>query len=97
MEPNQRDTPLRRFNTFWWGLGLFVVFAVASLVISAISPKSNNSDTELRRERSKMRVEAVAAQKAVLDSKVPVAAVYTELGKSLVSKKPVASAKPVEQ
>lgn len=97
MEPNQRDTPIRRFNTFWWGLGLFVVFAVASLVISAISPKSADSSMERRRDRTKIKMETVEAQNAVLNSKVPVAAVYEELGKSLVSTKPAASAKPVEQ
>lgn len=32
MEPNLRDTPIRRFNTFFWGLALFVVFAVLLLV-----------------------------------------------------------------
>ncbi len=97
MEPNQRDTPLRRFNTFWWGLGLFVVFAVASLIFSAVSPKSEDAQTDRRRERTKFKAATVESQKAVLDAKVPVTVVYDELGKSLVAAKPTASTKPVEQ
>ena len=33
MEPNLRDTPLRRFNTFFWGLALFLVFAIAAVLV----------------------------------------------------------------
>ena len=30
---NQRDTPLRRFNAFWWGLAYFGIFAVLSSLV----------------------------------------------------------------
>lgn len=33
MEPNFRDTPIRRFNTFWWGLALFLAFAIVAVLI----------------------------------------------------------------
>lgn len=36
MEPNLRDTPLRRFNTFWWGLALFTLFAASALIIKCV-------------------------------------------------------------
>ena len=30
---NHRDTPLRRFNTFWWGLAYFGLFGLVSAVV----------------------------------------------------------------
>jgi len=30
---NHRDTPLRRFNAFWWGLAFFGLFGVVSAVV----------------------------------------------------------------
>jgi len=33
MEPNIRDTPLRRFTTFWWGAALFLGVGILALVL----------------------------------------------------------------
>ncbi len=52
MEPNQRDTPLRRFTTFWWALGLFVVFAIASFFIrGCVHSDKTDVDTARGKER----------------------------------------------
>lgn len=68
MEPNQRDTPLRRFNTFWWGLALFVVFGIAIFVIKSIfqSGEMYNADDELGKERIVKREQVEAAQAELL-------------------------------
>ena len=53
MERNLRDTPLRRFSTFWWGLGLFVVFAIASFFIrGCVHGEKNDVDTARGKERN---------------------------------------------
>lgn len=54
MEPNLRDTPLRRFNTFWWGLGLFFVFAIAAVAIGLMS---TDEPTDLEKMRGKARMD----------------------------------------
>jgi len=52
MEPNLRDTPLRRFSTFWWGLGLFVVFAISSFFIrGCVYGEKTDVDTARGKER----------------------------------------------
>lgn len=54
MEPNLRDTPLRRFNTFWWGLALFAAFALAAVVVKNVV---ENNKVDLESENAKPRVE----------------------------------------
>jgi hypothetical protein len=54
MEPNLRDTPLRRFNTFFWGLALFLVFAIAAVLVKNIIA-TDVVDAEI--EQGKVRTE----------------------------------------
>ena len=37
---SHRDTPLRRFNAFWWGLGCFGSFGLISVVVFALSDRA---------------------------------------------------------
>jgi len=71
MENNLRDTPLRRFNTFWWGLGLFVVFGIVCLVIKNLFLDENqySADVEKGKARVILREKVEAEQAALLDYK----------------------------
>jgi len=71
MENNLRDTPLRRFNTFWWGLGLFVVFGLAVLILKNFihTDKVSSVDVERGRERIIKRDQVQREQAALLDYK----------------------------
>ncbi|WP_018969805.1 hypothetical protein [Rubritalea marina] len=61
MEPNLRDTPLRRFNTFWWGLALFLSFAIAAVLVkNAVQDNVIDAETE----KGKVRTETYNKIKA---------------------------------
>lgn len=67
MEPNQRDTPLRRFSTFCWGLGLFVVFAIFAFVIKGcVFTQETDVDDQVGQDRLIKLSENTAAQKAAV-------------------------------
>lgn len=72
MEPNRRDTPIRRFNTFWWALALFVVFGIACYFIRTLVHDDKPEDFYTQEEvdhRAKIRREVDAAQAAQLTYK----------------------------
>lgn len=71
MEANQRDTPLRRFNTFFWGLALFLVFGIACFVIKNFiqSDAMYDVDAEAGRERLLKREQVEREQAALLSYK----------------------------
>ncbi len=71
METNQRDTPLRRFNTFWWGLALFVVFGIICFVIKNFIQADDvySADAELGKARLLIREQVDADQAELLDYK----------------------------
>lgn len=71
MEPNLRDTPLRRFNTFFWGLGLFVVFGIVCLIIKYFIQDDNmfSVDDERGKVRTIKREEVDKAQASLLEYK----------------------------
>ncbi len=67
MEPNLRDTPLRRFNTFWWGSALFVVFGVACFFFRTfINGEMVDVDKERGQERLVKKDKVEAAQATAL-------------------------------
>ncbi len=95
MEPNLRDTPLRRFNTFWWGLALFVVFGIACFVIKNFfqDDEMYSADDERGKERIVKREQVEAAQAALLEFKkdgdsvqVPPSALFSLAGEILETK-----------
>lgn len=71
METNLRDTPLRRFNTFWWGLALFVVFGIICFIIKGFiqDDEMYSVDEERGKARIVLREQVDAAQAALLDYK----------------------------
>ena len=62
---NHRDTPLRRFNTFWWGLAYFGLFGIVSVVVVALSDRSPGVEELLKEDRLKSK-EIVDAKQADL-------------------------------
>ncbi len=71
MEANQRDTPLRRFNTFFWGLALFLVFGIACFVIKNFIHNDAKYDAadEAGRARVLKREQVEKEQSALLSYK----------------------------
>lgn len=95
MEPNLRDTPLRRFNTFLWGMGLFVVFGIAILVIKYFiqDDKMFSVDDQRGKARVLKREQVEAAQAALLEYKkegnsvqLPPSALFSLAGEILETK-----------
>lgn len=83
MEPNLRDTPLRRFNTFWWGLALFVAFALAAYTIRQFTKlDSNPVETARSKERIERRSAIMKEQNADLNA-------YKDLGNGTAQVPPV--------
>ena len=68
MENNLRDTPLRRFTTFWWGLGLFVAFGLAIVIIANIvqGDEVPSADKERGKVRLLIKEQVDAEQNALL-------------------------------
>ncbi len=90
MEPNLRDTPLRRFNTFWWGLALFVVFGIACFFLRTfVNDEMTDVDKERGQERLVKKDKVEAAQAAAL--KVDPTSVFDKLQNTL-NAAPAASA-----
>lgn len=82
MEPNLRDTPLRRFNTFWWGLALFAAFALAAVVVkNFVADDVVDYESELAKPRIDTKRKVDAAQAADLNT-------YKEVGDNKVQVKP---------
>ena len=87
---NHRDTPLRRFSTFCWGMAAFGSFGLVS-VIAYVSTSSDAGDAESLRAvgRETIKVEVNDAQSALLIEKdmesgkakqVPPSAVFATVG-----------------
>lgn len=58
---NYRDTPLRRFNAFWWGLAVFGIFGLVSVVVYGLSNRAP-SPAELSASERKEQVDTVFAK-----------------------------------
>lgn len=82
MEPNLRDTPLRRFSTFWWGLALFVVFGIAAFFIrGCVHGEKSDVDTARGQERIITREKNSKAQDEAL--KVDPTTLFSKAGGTL--------------
>ena len=82
MEPNLRDTPLRRFNTFFWGIALFLVFAIAAVLVkNFVATDVTDAETERGKERTEIFKTITAEQNAVRNT-------YKDNGDGTVQVKP---------
>lgn len=65
---NYRDTPLARFATFWWGLGLLVLMGAAVLVLRLVSGGGQEDlDGAAAQIRLEKRAEVDRAQQSNLE------------------------------
>lgn len=63
---NHRDTPLRRFNTFWWGLGYFGLFGLVSVIVYWATGKPENAEDKRKDARMEVREKVDSAQGELL-------------------------------
>ncbi len=93
MDPT-RDNSLIRFATFWWGIGTFLIFALALALIWLFMDSDVGTMEEAAatpRYETKARIDE--AQAAAISREAIDAAIVAE-AKKLVSSKPVAVEKP---
>ena len=88
---NHRDTPLRRFNTFWWGLAYFGLFGLVSVVVVSWTSKSPSAAELIAEERQEIIDRVNVKQAEILASKV----VDSEKTAAALKKSPSASAVPL--
>jgi hypothetical protein len=92
MDPS-RDHPLFRFKAFWWGLGLFLLFTVALVIVGLANRKpAATLEDAAAVARLQKRATADAAQAGKL--KVPPSSKFAETGRRLLGQKPLAVEKP---
>jgi mono/diheme cytochrome c family protein len=93
MDPN-RDNPILRFTTFWWGIGSFLIFAVLLAVILLFNRKAPET---LEDAAAKPRYEIKAKVDAAQAANLPKEAIETaipDVAAKLAASKPVAVEKP---
>jgi cytochrome c len=67
--PNYRDTPLRRFNAFWWGLAYFAIFGAVSALVYWQTGKPVDAVAEARAAgRLEIKAKVDADQSKMLPS-----------------------------
>lgn len=94
MDPN-RDNPIIRFASFWWGLGIFLIFALALAVIALFSRDAAEDPLELAAAAKRYDTkDVVAEEQAKALSKEALAAAIPAVAKQLAASKPVAVAMP---
>ena len=93
MDPT-RDNPLLRFNTFWWALWTFLMFAVllAAVILFNRKPPSNLEDAAAV-ARYVTRDKVVEAQTAALPA-AQLAAAIAKVAAVLPTAKPAAVERP---
>lgn len=91
-----RDNPLRRFTTFWWGLGIFSIFAVGLVVVwffAKSDPMTLEDAAAVPRYATKVKIDA--AETANLSQETIDAAMIT-VSKKFIGVKPVAVELPAQ-
>lgn len=95
MDPT-RDNPIRRFTTFWWGAGTFLIFAVLLAVIWMFNRSEPETlEDAAAKPRYVIKAEIDAAQAANLSPAAIDAAMRT-MAKQLVAAKPAAVEVPAQ-
>lgn len=89
MDPN-RDNPIIRFTAFWWGLGVFLIFALLLAVIAVFNRDQGVSPEDVvaqKRYETRTKVEQAQAEalpEAAIDKVLP------EVAAKLAATKPTA-------
>jgi len=100
---NHRDTPLRRFSSFWLGLAIFGLFGLVSAAVVCWSGKSTGVEQVLKEQRLDIKETVAENQASLLEKKelekgktqqVPPAEVFNRIGGEL---KKAPSASEVQQ
>jgi mono/diheme cytochrome c family protein len=93
MDPN-RDNPILRFTTFWWGIGSFLIFAAVLAVILLFNRKAPETlEDAAARPRYEIKAKVDAAQAASLPQEAIDAAIPAVAAK-IAASKPAAVEKP---
>jgi mono/diheme cytochrome c family protein len=93
MDPN-RDNPIVRFTTFWWGIGAFLIFAVLLAAVMLINRKQPTTLEEAAaKPRYEIKAKVDAAQAANLP-KEAIEAAIPAVAQKLAASKPAAVEKP---
>ncbi|RPJ34589.1 MAG: hypothetical protein EHM17_06020 [Verrucomicrobiaceae bacterium] len=93
MDPN-RDNPIVRFTTFWWGIGAFLIFAVLLAAIILFTRKDPQTlEDAAAKPRYDIKAKVDAAQAASLPAEAIQAAIPA-VAQKLVASKPAAVEKP---
>jgi len=93
MDPT-RDNPLIRFATFWWGLGIFLVFA---LVLAGVWLFNRQPVDSMEDVAAKVRYETKARIAQAQAASLPQAAIdaaMSAVAEKLAASKPAAVEKP---
>lgn len=90
-----RDTPLARFSAFWWGIGLFFLFAILLLFARPMFKKEVVTLDDVEAEaRTARRAEITSKQAAYFETKIVEkgktaqvlpSVVFSSVGKELLS------------
>jgi mono/diheme cytochrome c family protein len=93
MDPN-RDNPIVRFTTFWWGIGAFLIFAA---LLAAVMLFNRKKPTTLEEAAAKPRYEIKAKVDAAQAANLPKEAIEAAIpvvAQKLAASKPAAVEKP---
>ncbi len=93
MDPT-RDNPIIRFNTFWWGIGTFMIFAFLLAIIWAFAKRDTQTPEDVAGvARKEIRAEIDRAQAETLKS-FDMEKAIPQVAAALASSKPAAVEKP---
>lgn len=89
---NHRDTPLRRFNTFWWGLAYFGLFGLVSVIVYSMTDKAEDAEDMRAKKRMEIKEQVAETQATMLmekeegDSKqMPPAEMFNDMKEKLMA------------
>lgn len=85
-----RDNPIIRFTTFWWALGVFLIFALLlAVILVSFSSKSESLEEPRGKERYQTKIKVDTAQLASLSDESITAAIGV-VALQLLNSKPAA-------
>lgn len=95
MDPNH-DNPIIRFTAFWWGLGVFLIFALLLAVVTiANRDQSKTLEDVVAKKRYETKVTVEKAQAAALPQ-AAIDAAISKVAQDLAASKPAAVETPAQ-